>query len=542
MSESAFSSVSTVAGGTRVRMIPATMQRHAVARPLTATLRVAAYARVSTDEEEQQTSYEAQVDYYTRKIRENPEWIFVEVYADEGITGTSTRRRKNFNRMIKDAMAGKIDRIITKSVSRFARNTVDTLTTIRMLKEKGVGVTFEKENIDTLDSKGELLITIMSSLAQEESRSISENVTWGWRKRISDGKVSVGYAHFLGYEKGTGEKDKQMRIVEDEARIVREIYALFLDGQTPSGIAAILTERGIPTPAGKVKWTNSTVRSILTNEKYKGDSLLQKTFKPDFLSKTQVNRGEVPQFYVENSHPAIVTPEVFDLAQYEMARRGQRGRHTSAASIFSNRLVCGECGAYFGSKVWHSNDPYRCVVWQCNRKYDKGTERCHTPHVREEEVKAAFQKALGQMIERKQEIIAAYELVIMSLTNTDKLNREAERIQAELDSLYLELNQMVRRNAEMVQDQKEYNRLFDSLTAKCEALKEQQHKISDQLAEKAGRKMKLEAFIEKIRNTNGLGAFDEKVFAGTVEQVVVSGDKEDKVFVFCFKDGTEITV
>ena len=258
--------------------------------------------------------------------------------------------------MIDDAMAGMIDRIITKSVSRFARNTVDTLTTVRKLKEKGVGVTFEKENIDTLDSKGELFITIMSSLTQEESRSISENVTWGWRKRIADGKVSVAYAHFLGYEKGP---DGKMQIVEDEAKVVREIYAMFLDGQTPSGIAAILTERGIPTPAGKVKWTNSTVRSILTNEKYKGDSLLQKTFKPDFLSKTQVNRGEVPQFYVENSHPAIVTPEVFDLAQYEMARRGQRGRHTSAASIFSNRLVCGECGAYFGSKVWHSNDPYR---------------------------------------------------------------------------------------------------------------------------------------------------------------------------------------
>jgi len=200
-------------GGTRVRMIPATVRRYAAARPLTERLRVAAYARVSTDDEEQQTSYEAQVDYYTKKIRENPEWIFVEVYADEGITGTSTKRRKNFNRMIDDAMAGRIDRIITKSVSRFARNTVDTLTTVRKLKEKGVGVTFEKENIDTLDSKGELFITIMSSLAQEESRSISENVTWGWRKRIADGKVSVAYSHFLGYEKGP---DGNMQIVEEE--------------------------------------------------------------------------------------------------------------------------------------------------------------------------------------------------------------------------------------------------------------------------------------------------------------------------------------
>ena len=268
------------------------MRRYAAARPLTERLRVAAYARVSTDDEEQQTSYEAQVDYYTKKIRENPEWIFVEVYADEGITGTSTKRRKNFNRMIDDAMAGMIDRIITKSVSRFARNTVDTLTTVRKLKEKGVGVTFEKENIDTLDSKGELFITIMSSLAQEESRSISENVTWGWRKRIADGKVSVAYAHFLGYEKGP---DGKMQIVEEEAKVVREIYAMFLDGKTPSGIAAALTKRSVPTPAGKATWQASTVKSILSNEKYRGDALLQKTFTVDFLTKkAKVNEAKRP--------------------------------------------------------------------------------------------------------------------------------------------------------------------------------------------------------------------------------------------------------
>lgn len=275
--------------GTRVRTIPATIQRFSPQRAaLHAKKRVAAYARVSTDEEEQLTSYEAQVDYYTRYIQANPDWELVEVYADEGISGTNTKKRKNFNRMIEDALAGKIDRIVTKFVSRFARNTVggyaddDPLTTIRRLKEKGVGVFFEKENIDTLDSKGELLITIMSSLAQEESWSISENVTWGWQKRIADGKVTVAYSHFLGYEKG---EDGTMQIVEDEARIVRQIYGMFLDGQTPSGIAARLMRQGIPSPAGKEKWQSSTVKSILTNEKYKGDALLQKTFTVDFLQK-----------------------------------------------------------------------------------------------------------------------------------------------------------------------------------------------------------------------------------------------------------------
>ena len=277
---------------------------------------------------------------------------------------------------------------ITKSVSRFARNTVDSLTTIRRLKEKGVGVTFEKENIDTLDSKGELMITIMSSLAQEESRSISENVTWGWRKRIADGKVSMTYGNFLGYERGA---DGNPVIDEAQAQIVRQIYGMFLDGQTPSSIAATLTRLGVPTPTGRANWQNSTVKSILTNEKYKGDALLQKTITVDFLSKAhKINEGEAPQFFVENSHPAIISREVYDLVQLELQRRGKRGRHTSAKSIFSDRLICGECGATFGSKVWHSTDPYRKVIWRCNQKYTRKDEKCPNRHLNEEKIKDVF--------------------------------------------------------------------------------------------------------------------------------------------------------
>ena len=257
-------------------------------------LRVAAYARVSTNNKEQLTSYEAQVDYYTRYIQSKPdEWIFVEVYTDEGISATNTKKRDGFNRMIADALAGKIDLIITKSISRFARNTVDTLTTVRKLKEKGIDIFFEKENIHTLDAKGELLMTIMSSLAQEESRSISENVTWGQRKRFADGKVSLPYKRFLGYTKGP---DGLPEIVPEEAVVVRLIYRLFLYGKSPSAIATYLTDEGIRTPSGKPVWRASVVESILTNEKYKGDALLQKKFTVDFLSKKQkVNEGEVPQ-------------------------------------------------------------------------------------------------------------------------------------------------------------------------------------------------------------------------------------------------------
>ena len=298
--------------------------------------RVAAYARVSTDNEEQQTSYEAQVDFYTRYIQSHPDWEFVGVYADEGISGTSTKKREGFNRMIADAMAGKIDLILTKSISRFARNTVDSLTAIRQLKEKGVEVYFEKENIYTLDAKGEVMITIMSSLAQEESRSISENVRWGKRKSMADGKVSMAYKNFLGYERG---EDGLPKIVEEEAKVVRKIYNLFLRGYTVRMIANCLTEQGVPTPSGKTQWSVSTIMSILQNEKYKGDALLQKTYIDDFLTKKVIrNHGEVQQYYVENSHPAIIDRSTFELVQQEIARRGHqpalhhRRRHRPQAS------------------------------------------------------------------------------------------------------------------------------------------------------------------------------------------------------------------
>ena len=311
--------------------------------------RVAGYARVSTDSDEQFTSYEAQVDYYTQYIKRNPEWEFVKVYTDEGISGTNTKHRIGFNEMIADAMSGKIDLIVTKSVSRFARNTVDSLVTIRKLKEKGVEVYFEKENIYTFDGKGELLLTIMSSLAQEESRSISENVTWGQRKRFADGKVNLPYKQFLGYRKGA---DGFPEVVPEEAIVVHRIYTRFMEGLTPGAIAKELTADGIPTPSRKQRWQTSTVESILQNEKYKGAALLQKCFTVDFLTKKRkVNEGEVPQYYVEHSHEPIITPEEFDKVQTELARRKRISRQYSGKSIFSSRIVCGDCGSYFGSKV-----------------------------------------------------------------------------------------------------------------------------------------------------------------------------------------------
>ena len=336
-----------------VTVIPATKNIHTKA-PTKSHIkrRVAAYARVSTDSEEQLNSYEAQVDYYTHFIQGKPEWEFVKVYTDEGISATNTRKREGFNRMIADALDGKIDLIVTKSVSRFARNTVDSLTAVRKLKEHGTEVYFQKENIYTFDSKGELLITIMSSLAQEESRSISENVTWGQRKRFADGKVSLPYKSFLGYRKGA---DGLPEIVPEEAETVRLIYKLFIGGRTVNYIANHLTQAGIPTPRGKAKWNTSTIESILTNEKYKGSAILQKKFTVDFLSKKiKVNEGEVPQYYVEHSHPAIIAPEEWEQVQKEYRLRKSYGRHRNSLSPFSSKIICGDYGSFYGAKVWHS--------------------------------------------------------------------------------------------------------------------------------------------------------------------------------------------
>nr|WP_296480793.1 recombinase family protein [uncultured Acetatifactor sp.] len=369
--------------------------------------RVAAYARVSTDEDEQLNSYENQINYYTRYIQSKPEWEFVGLYSDEGISGLNTKKRDGFRQMVEDALNGRIDLILTKSISRFARNTVDSLVTIRQLKEKGVEVYFEKENIYTLDSKGELLITIMSSIAQEESRSISENITWAKRKNMERGKVSMSYGHFLGYEKG---EDGKPQIVEKEAEVVRRIYNLYLDGKSVREIARILTAGEVLTPSGKnCNWNVSTIMSILRNEKYKGDALLQKVYTVDFLNKKVVkNTNVLPQYYVENSHPAIIDEETFDMVQAELAKRGGCSRGRRAKSVFDRKVVCGDCGHFYGQKLWYSDSRERVYVWRCTHKYD--TEpNCQTPIVREMDLKSAFLATFNQFLRFREGYIAELE-------------------------------------------------------------------------------------------------------------------------------------
>ena len=524
----------------RVTIIPAKKDRlpiNVLNNEAVKRLRVAAYARVSTNSEEQLTSYEAQVDYYTRYIQSKPdEWDFVEVYTDEGITATNTKKRDGFNRMVADALAGKIDFIITKSISRFARNTVDTLTTVRKLKEKGIDIFFEKENIHTLDSKGELLITIMSSLAQEESRSISENVTWGQRKRFADGKVSLPYKRFLGYTRGP---DGLPEIVPEEAVVIRLIYRLFLYGKSPSAIATYLTDEGILTPSGKAVWRASVVESILTNEKYKGDAILQKKFTVDFLTKKQkVNEGEVAQYYVTNSHPAIIEPEIFDLVQYELKQRKEDGRWTSCAHPFSGKIFCGECGGVYGSKVWHSNTPYRCVVWQCNEKH-RG-QHCTTPHFTEREMQAAFLAAFNQVLDERDEIIAAYQDVMEALTDTADLDTERSQLQNELEVTEELIRKAINENAHNALDQQAYQQRYNDLCQRYEKAQARLGELENLRLERTAKRVKIKLFMEQLNARDMLvEVFDEELWYSTVDFVTVY---EDKRLVFTFRDGRQVEI
>ena len=522
----------------KVTTIPATINKF-TASPINSTKkrRVAAYARVSTDQEEQLSSYEAQVDYYTNYIKSRDDWEFVSVYTDEGISATNTKKREGFKNMIADAKAGKIDLIVTKSVSRFARNTVDSLTTVRELKDKGIEIYFEKENIWTLDSKGELLITIMSSLAQEESRSISENVTWGQRKRMADGKVSVPFSRFMGYDRGD---DGNLVVNEEQAKIVRKIYGYFLQGRSPHQIAKNLTDQGIPTPGGKKIWRSKVVQSILTNEKYKGDALLQKVYTTDFLTKKRKkNEGEVPQYYVEGNHEAIIEPAIFDQVQILMKGRTPGRNRSSCVNLFSSKIKCGDCGSWYGSKVWHSNDKYRKIVWQCNHKFD-GKEKCTTPHLDEDTIKGLFIKALNSLCKERDVIIAGFEDIKETAFSTEALESKIEVLNDELNMSAEMIQKCIDENARIAQDQTEYEERYNTLVQRFETTQAKLNEAQTEITEKRAQKQMMKNFIDNLRSQpKQVEIFDEGAWYALCDYITVYS--KDKIRVM-FKDGTEISV
>lgn len=430
----------------RVVVIPAKpelVQSQTVRRQL----RVAAYCRVSTDDEEQLTSYEAQQHYYTDKIMTNHEWTMAGIFADEGITGTSARKRPEFLKMIRQCRQKKIDVILTKSISRFARNTVDCLHYIRLLKELGIAVIFEKENINTLESDSEILITLLGAFAQSESESISANVRWGKRQAMREGKVSIQYEKLYGFQRG---EDRKPEIIPEQAKVVAEIYRRYLAGASYRMIQDWLREEQIPNTSGKPEWSIHGIRNILTNEKYCGDVLCQKTFTQDCISKKVVrNTGQLPMYLIQNHHEGIVDRKTFDAVQTEMARRNAgkspskktaptgRTTYTSKYSL-SERLVCGECGTLYRRCTWTNRGKKR-VVWRCVSRLDYGTKYCHeSPSLDEKRLQKAILTALSSVMSQKDTLIeritGAMELELASVPGQPRSLADIERRLAEISA------------------------------------------------------------------------------------------------------------
>ena len=530
-----------------IRVIPATAPiLSAQERNSAVKRRVAFYARVSTDSSEQKTSYDAQVDYYTKFIKSHLDWEFVRGYTDEGISAVNTKRREGFKQMVADGLAGKFDLLVTKSVSRFARNTVDSLITVRKLKDVGCEIWFEEQNIYTLDSKGELLITIMSSLAQEESRSISENVTWGQRKRMADGKVSLPYKQFLGYEKG---EEGLPKVVPAEAEIVRLIFRLFMEGKTFSSIAKHLERHGILSPAGKKTWQTAGGRSILTNEKYKGHALLQKTYCTDFLTKKMVkNTGQVQQYYVEDSHPAIIEADEFDAVQVEIERRRSIGKPTSCTSIFATKIICADCGGRFGKKVWGSykgDKTYRKEVWHCNDKYKRlgnPGRGCQTPHITEVEIKERFltaTTAFNHLMNDRDGLIEDCRLAQKVLCDTTAIDTELAELLREIEVVIELSRKAIYENARTAVNQTEWAERNNAYLDRHRRASEQVDELETAKRERLGKSKIIEGFIRDIENRPlAIAEFDEKLWLAVIDRVAVD---RDGIMTFRFKNGSEVT-
>lgn len=482
----------TAATAKKISRIPAKQEYDRFIPLIEKRLRVAAYCRVSTDLDEQDGSYEAQVEYYTEKIKQTDNWTLAGIYADDGKSGTNTKKRSDFNAMIRDALDGKIDIIITKSVSRFARNTVDSLMTIRKLKEKNIAVIFEKENINTLDGTEEILITILSSLAQEESRNISENVKWGIVRRFEKGKVMVNHNKFMGYTKNA---EGELVIVPEEAEVVKLVFRLYLEGLSSEKIARYLEAQGIKTATGLDKWEETVVRRMLSNEKYMGDALLQKTYTVDFLTKRKVmNNGIVPQYYVEDDHEAIISKELFYQVQEEIARRAsmwkpavsrkknQQSKYSSMYAL-TGIVICGECGRDYCRVTWSRNGKKK-IVWRCTNRLENGTKKCKdSPTLEEGALHNAIMEAMQKITGDNGDFVDAFRQNVIRVIGSYKKGPDEydEKIKKKQD----EMVALVMENAKQGAYTDEFDERYRKISDEINELKEAQKKenISRRLAE-----------------------------------------------------------
>ena len=440
----------TAPSNMRIVMIPAKAPEEI--KKAAKCLKVAAYCRVSTDDKEQKTSYEAQIQYYTNKINKNPDWQMAGIFADEGITGTQAKKRPQFLKMIRLCRQGKIDVILTKSLSRFARNTVDSLNYIRELKMLGIAVISEKENINTLTAESEMLITIMSCFAQAESESISKNVSWGVRQSFKSGNVPMQYKKLLGYKKGENDLPE---IVPEEAEIVKEIFRSYLDGMSLRQIADSLNSRGIKTKHKQTVWQTEVVKSILVNEKYTGDALLQKTYITDCITKkSRKNNGELPMYLVKNHHEPIISRADFNRVQEEMARRGakkaianklgktEQGKY-SAKYALSELLICGECGSHYRRVTWTAKG-FKEIKWRCINRIQYGKKKCHSsPTVDEQALHRVIVSAINEFCEVKDDVAKALRESITEVLDPN-LNGSVQAAQQRIDELAHNIDELIK--------------------------------------------------------------------------------------------------
>lgn len=495
-------------------------------------LRVAAYCRVSTDDEEQLTSYEAQKNYYTDKIMTNKEWTMAGIFADEGITGTSARKRPEFLRMIRQCKQGKIDIILTKSISRFARNTVDCLNYIRALKELGIAVIFEKENINTLEADSEILITMLGAFAQSESESISSNVRWGKRQAMKEGKATIQYRYFYGYRKGA---DGKPEIIPEQAEVVRKIYDLFLSGTSIRGVKDYLEQHNIRNIDGELKWARNAINSILTNEKYCGDVLLQKTYIDDCINKkVKKNTGQLPMYLVQNHHVGIISREIFDAAQTELARRSAgkspskknaptgRSRYSSKYAL-TDRLYCDECGTRYQRCTWRNHDGSKRIVWRCVSRVDYGHKYCHnSPTLDEVPLQNAILAAINKSASEKSNVVyllnSAMEKELAPISgqalSISDIERRLDELKTEFDKLLAE--------AANIEDQSALNDRFRSILQEQTELKLKRDELQNALHNNDALSQRMTACKQLLDSAPAtITEWDEALIRQVVESVRV---------------------
>ncbi len=504
-------------------------------------LRVAAYCRVSTTLEQQEGSYEAQVSYYTEKIKNNPNWKNAGIYADDGKSATNTKKRDDFNAMIDDCMAGKIDMVLTKSVSRFARNTVDSLQTIRKLKEKNIAVYFEKENINTLDGTGELLITILSSQAQEESRNLSENTKWGITRRYENGIIAINHKKFMGYTK---DEDGELIIVPEEAEIVRRIFRMYLEGSSILEITRALERDKIKTATGKDKWHPGVIEKMLINEKYMGDALLQKTYTVDFLTKKRVkNNGIVPQYYIEDNHEAIIPKELFYKVQEEKARRASLNKSAvtrkanklkKEKSKFSSKyalteiLVCSECGHPYRRQVW-SKYGQKSAVWRCENRLKNGTKaNCkHSPTLKEEPLHDAIMTAINSVVENNGDFIGAFRENVIRVIGGYSTKDIPTEYDEKIKSLQKEMLTLIEENAKQGAVAEDFDDEYKRISEEINELKKTKLRLvqeKKQVDRYEQRLMEMDSTLKTIRPQ--VREFDEDLVRRLIKTIKVNkGEK-----------------